>query len=249
VAPFSHALWRAVEAGEVSKLKYDKPVLDIGCGFGEFAGVFFESTVEVGIDISSADLIKAKTGGKYRRLFLADARSLPFEDKSFSTVISISVLEHIPKVELALREISRVLKKGGVLIFTVPTDRLYDSLFYTQLFEKIEIPILAKLYFNLFNNVFKHYNIFSQERWGKMVEKAGLKVEKSQIITSKTLTMLFDLFLIYALPSQIGRLFFRKRFIWALKTKTWFLKRIFSRYLLAEAHSGSNIIIMARKNF
>lgn len=59
VAPFSHALWRSREAIFVKKVKFKKPLLDIGCGFGEFAGVFFQSKVEIGIDISLKDLIEA----------------------------------------------------------------------------------------------------------------------------------------------------------------------------------------------
>jgi len=93
IAPFSLALWRAVEAKELKLVKeltkYQRPILDIGCGFGEFSGVFFTSTIEVGIDISPNDLLKAAQGKTYKNLYVEDARKLSFSNKTFYTVISI----------------------------------------------------------------------------------------------------------------------------------------------------------------
>lgn len=50
----------------------------------------------------------------------ADLRSLPFSDASYDVVIASHVLEHIQEDRLALREIRRVLKPGGVAILPVP---------------------------------------------------------------------------------------------------------------------------------
>ena len=125
VAPLSHALWRSLEAQSLKKLVKKglvKPLLDLGCGFGEFAGVYFDSTVEFGLDISSNDLVLASKGKKFKKLILADARKMPFPDTSFETVVSISVLEHIKKVDLVFNEVFRVLKNGGEFIFSVPTN-------------------------------------------------------------------------------------------------------------------------------
>ena len=43
---------------------------------------------------------------------VADAESLPYPDDSFDLVVGHAVLHHIPDVELALREVLRVLKSG-----------------------------------------------------------------------------------------------------------------------------------------
>jgi len=45
---------------------------------------------------------------------------MPFEDASFQTVISNSVLEHIPDLDAVLLETARVLKPGGMFIFASP---------------------------------------------------------------------------------------------------------------------------------
>ena len=52
---------------------------------------------------------------------VANIAQLPFADESFDHVYSVSVLEHMAKGEdvLAIKEMSRVLKKGGTMLVTV----------------------------------------------------------------------------------------------------------------------------------
>jgi SAM-dependent methyltransferase len=49
-----------------------------------------------------------------------DLMGLSFADASFDYVLSFDVLEHVPQPASALREIYRVLDKGGAFLFTVP---------------------------------------------------------------------------------------------------------------------------------
>lgn len=48
---------------------------------------------------------------------VADAESIPYEDNTFDLVVGHAILHHIPDVELALREVMRVLKPGGRFVF------------------------------------------------------------------------------------------------------------------------------------
>ena len=52
----------------------------------------------------------------------ADAQRLPFKNKTFDYVILSEVIEHIPDDRMALMEISRVLKKDGLLVLTTESD-------------------------------------------------------------------------------------------------------------------------------
>lgn len=52
--------------------------------------------------------------------YVADVQNMPMPDNSFDSAICFEVLEHVPNPEKALRELFRVLKPGGALVFSVP---------------------------------------------------------------------------------------------------------------------------------
>lgn len=51
---------------------------------------------------------------------VSDILSIPLPDETFDAVLCTEVLEHLPDPVLALKEFSRLLKRGGVLILTAP---------------------------------------------------------------------------------------------------------------------------------
>jgi SAM-dependent methyltransferase len=54
--------------------------------------------------------------------------SLPFEDNTFDAVLSDWVLEHVSAPDQFLREVHRVLKKGGVFLFRTPNSWHYVAI-------------------------------------------------------------------------------------------------------------------------
>ena len=56
-----------------------------------------------------------------------DAKTIPCEPNMFDRIFSISVLEHIPyKGDIeAVREAARILKPGGIFVFTLPAYKMY----------------------------------------------------------------------------------------------------------------------------
>ncbi len=90
-------------------------LIDIGCGdkphkdmvapyVSEHVGVDHEDTTH---DKSNVDLI----GTAYR---------VPVEDAYFNTALCTAVLEHLEEPNQAIKETSRILKKGSYAIYTVP---------------------------------------------------------------------------------------------------------------------------------
>jgi SAM-dependent methyltransferase len=55
---------------------------------------------------------------------VCDIVDIPVSNQSFDAIICSEVFEHLPDPALAVREFSRILKKGGTLILTAPFDSL-----------------------------------------------------------------------------------------------------------------------------
>ncbi|MFZ5642666.1 MAG: class I SAM-dependent methyltransferase [Bacillota bacterium] len=99
------------------------PVLDVGCGTGNYAHFFARNGYDVyGIDISGRMLeiaqIKAKKADIKVNFVQADATRLPFPANSFATVICLFAIEFTNHPNEVMKEIYRVLCPGGHLIMT-----------------------------------------------------------------------------------------------------------------------------------
>lgn len=247
IAPLSHALWRASEARSLRKLKLKRPILDLGCGFGEFAGVFYESSIEVGVDNSYLDIEKASNIGKYKKLMLADARHMPFKDGSFRTVISISVIEHIQKTSEVLKEVYRVLSKDGQFVFTTPQKNFTELLFYPRLLRLLRLESFAKIYELGINRVFKHYSLYDEEEWRKLLSEAGFRIKKLESNIGEDIAILWDLGLIFALPSQIFKIIFGRRLVLTWKPRINLLNHFFYKFTKRIKGKTCNLLIVAVK--
>jgi len=64
--------------------------------------------------------------------YICDITEIPINDSSFDAVLCTEVFEHIPDPISALKELSRVLKKDGILILTLPSNclRHFDPYFF-----------------------------------------------------------------------------------------------------------------------
>lgn len=76
----------------------------------------------MGLDMEPLALHFCRERG-HKALVIGSATTLPFPDQSFSAIIAMDVLEHIPDHQTAAREIARVLVPGGLLYATVPAHR------------------------------------------------------------------------------------------------------------------------------
>lgn len=110
-----HELLDALEAQYVERFALGRDVLEVGCGTGlvlERIREFARSAK--GVDPSPGMLTKAQERGL--DVVEGSATSLPFPDQSFDLVCSFKVLPHVPEIERALSEMSRVLRSTGVLL-------------------------------------------------------------------------------------------------------------------------------------
>ncbi len=181
--PAFRALLRAVEARFYQDLlPLEQPVLDVGCGDGHFASVALATNgqhLTSGIDPSAAVLREARALGSYRVLARALGDALPYANGFFATVVSNSVLEHIPHVDPVLAEVSRVLQCGGRFIFCVPGDHFAELLFFPQVFRRLGLEGLAHSYERYFNRISRHHHCDGPEIWQARLAAVGLQLVQS----------------------------------------------------------------------
>jgi SAM-dependent methyltransferase len=111
-----------IERAIADHVKPGATVLDIGCGrtAPNLAKLIGTAGTLYGIDV-----IEFTVSDDRLQLFTNDVRDMKsIPSGSIDVAYSRAVMEHLPEVEKAYAEIARVLKPGGVYIFTTPS--IYD---------------------------------------------------------------------------------------------------------------------------
>ena len=168
-------------------------VLDLGCGDGRDMAVFERQGARcTGVDFSEEMIREGvkrlrKAGVSKARLIVGNAKNIPFKDEFFDKVSCSEVLEHIPDWEKAVREISRVVKRGGLVVITTPNkyslyglDKTFLKFVYRVLRRKWEHP----------------YDEWKTQREvSEVLNQNGLKVQ-----TKSTVCFIPGYFISYKLP-------------------------------------------------
>jgi len=95
-------------------------LLEIGSGLGHLIGQLEDSFVTYGCDLNHWAVVRSKNAAMHTHLQTASAQDLPYADSSFGVVIIKHIVEHLPDPTRAIRETSRILEPGGILILATP---------------------------------------------------------------------------------------------------------------------------------
>jgi len=96
-------------------------ILEVGCRSGNLTQFYHEGNDVVGIDVDRNALIEFEKRLSLKSHWVdVDSEDLPFDSGSFDIVVLSEVMEHLRFPQKALAEISRVLRKDGRLIGSVP---------------------------------------------------------------------------------------------------------------------------------
>ena len=139
-------------------------VLDIGCGVGSNLETIKAAGFNVvGLDRSIYALCLIRKKLKFP-LINGDLNTLPIKPTSLGLVLALDVLEHLERDMNGIYEIYKILKKGGILILTVPAfkflwgiqdnvsghKRRYSRKEVLEKLEQAGFEILRSSYFNFF---------------------------------------------------------------------------------------------------
>jgi demethylmenaquinone methyltransferase/2-methoxy-6-polyprenyl-1,4-benzoquinol methylase len=136
--------WRRLTA-EAAVRRGDR-VLDACCGTGDLAVADARAGGRVvGLDFSERMLERARRKSPEVEWVRGDLLELPFDDASFDAATVGFGVRNVADLELALRELRRVLRpRGRLAILEITTPRGPLRLFYRLWFDRI-VPLLGKL--------------------------------------------------------------------------------------------------------
>ncbi len=209
---------------QIRNPKSEIRILDVGCGTGANLEMLAQFGESEGVDISDDALEFCKAKGLKVHKGLAE--KLPFADESFEVVTALDVVEHLDDDVAGLKEMHRVLKKGGNALIFVPAfmwlwgvqdDISNHRIRYTK---KQIVERLEKAGFEIERATYANWTFFAPILAGRTIMKiTGIKPESENNVN------------ISALNGFFGKLFSAERF--------W-LKR-------ANFPFGVSIVIVAKK--
>jgi ubiquinone/menaquinone biosynthesis C-methylase UbiE len=94
-------------AGELKYKKFCSHLKYVSQDFGQYTGEGNEGLQTGTWDNGKLDIV-------------SDIAEIPVDDGSQDNIMCIEVFEHLPQPQLAIKEFSRIIKKGGTLIITAP---------------------------------------------------------------------------------------------------------------------------------
>jgi len=101
------------------------PVLDAGCGTGRVGEALRAAGITdlTGGDFAPASVDAARQRGIYSQVDHLDLNgSLDFAGDRFAVVVSVGVFSYLVDTQATLRELLRITRSGGAIIFTQRTD-------------------------------------------------------------------------------------------------------------------------------
>lgn len=164
--------------------------LDLGCGhrvLPEWRGAAERAIVDrcrtvTGIDYDMPSLGKHRS---IKRLIRGDIATLPFRDGSFDLVTANMVVEHLDHPERQFREITRVLRQGGVLLLHTPNALGYSTVVGRMVPEGVKRILIRALDSRSPEDVFPtHYRANTRRALEHVANRAGLQLSSCSMVAT-----------------------------------------------------------------
>ena len=172
-------------------------LLDIGAGTGDFLLTAKQNGWKtIGVEPS----VKAREIAIGKGIKFSDSTQ-DLESHSFDVITMWHVLEHVPNLEIQIKELKRLVKPNATIIIAVPNFKSYDANYYGKFWAAFDVPI--------------HFWHFSKTAIQLLFEKENIKLEK-------VLPMKFDSFYVSLLSEKYkkGKMNFVKA-IWIGLVSNW----------------------------
>ena len=183
-------------------------VVDIGCGDGyQISHIAGSESLIIGIDLSLLKLKNGKKRLKHVEFLRACSDKLPFRRQIFDKVMCLELLEHVENPSKTLYEIDLVLKKGGILVISVP---------YRE-----EIAMTQCIYCNRLTPISGHLHSFDEDKVTSILPNNYVSLRHEYFGTILASYILFS-----PLPLRIWRIIDRLCALFPAVRPSWFLNKV-----------------------
>jgi SAM-dependent methyltransferase len=206
--PYTPAALCVKECARLSALRRHKcntPILDVGCGDGLFASIAFKDAEVWGIDIDAKEGRWAAASQAYSQVVLADVTNARLPDAFFATCVANCSLEHVPRVDMALKNIHRSLRPGGRAYLFVPTKDWARHLLTYRALRRLVSEDVAELFRSTLDAFFYHHHLHDRDHWYGMVEASGLRPISIEPTLSSATTVTFEALMLPSLAGFINK--------------------------------------------
>jgi hypothetical protein len=140
-----------------------------------------------------------------------------------------------------------VLKPGGRVITTVPSEVWNEDSFYQKFFQAVGFNQAAQWYNRKINDVSRHFHVDPKTVWAARFKKAGLRLVSAEYLIPPRVFHTFERWFIPAAPSKVWKALFKR---WVLLPRFWappFFNWWFKDLLKEEAPTGACYYLVAKK--
>ncbi|NLG28318.1 MAG: class I SAM-dependent methyltransferase [Chloroflexi bacterium] len=96
-------------------------LLEMGCGLGHLLGLLQDDFACMGIDLAGYCVQQTQQNAPRARALQRDADDLgAFSTGSYSVVVALHLVEHLPDPARTLQQVARILEQGGLLLLATP---------------------------------------------------------------------------------------------------------------------------------
>jgi 2-polyprenyl-6-hydroxyphenyl methylase/3-demethylubiquinone-9 3-methyltransferase len=149
-------------------------VLDVGSGGGFLA----ETLTDAGYTVIGIDpqMAAVRTASEHVNASFARAmgESLPFADGSFDSVVCSEVLEHVEDVGAVIAEISRVIRPGGVFVFSLPNRTVLSRLVLIDVAQRNKVTRVLP------QDLHDWSRFIGSRNLGDLIQRHGLVLQNTQ---------------------------------------------------------------------
>ncbi len=211
----SIALWRSWELAAYRHCSLLEPVLDVGCGDGQFFRTVWPTLRDVvGVDFDPAMVAAARASGVYREVVAGSAQTLAVRPGSFASAFANCSLEHMQELDLVLRNIGLALRPGGTFLLSVVTDKFEAWQMLPLLARKLGAGAVATRLQAEYREFAAVRNPLPPAEWQTRIERAGFGVEAhfpiAPEITSRLFLLLDELWHVRAAEGELGTVLHRE---------------------------------------